>query len=113
MNDKRQHQRFPFSESVGYQKSEEMPLVGSLSEDISRMGLKLNVNEFIPVNTTLELQVHLPGQVQMAFMTAKVVWIREHAQRLEAWQVGLQLIDDGTLSSELENYIKFLRLENT
>ena len=112
MNDKRQYQRFPFSESVGYQKREELPLVGSLSEDISRMGLKLNVNEFIPVNTTLELQIHLPGQVQVVFVTAKVVWIREHTQRLESWQVGLQLIGDGSSSSDLENYIKFLKLEH-
>ena len=112
MDDKRRYQRFPFCESVGYHRREELPLEGSLSEDISRMGLKLNVNEFIPLNTTLELQIHIPGQVQVVFIQAKVVWVREHSQRVDAWQVGLQLIEKDSSLSDLENYIKFLRLEN-
>lgn len=112
MDNRRQYQRFPFYESVGFQRRDDAPAEGSLSEDISLKGVKLNVNEFIPLNTILELQIHIPGQARMVFVNAKVVWVRESPKRVDGWQVGLEINDNGSFLVDLENYIKYLRFES-
>jgi hypothetical protein len=109
MDNRRKFQRFPFSESVGYQRSQEMSLEGSLSEDISQYGLKLNVHEFIPLNSLLEVQIHLPGQSQVVNSLAKVVWVRESPKCIDAWQVGIELIENKSSLSELEHFTRLLR----
>ncbi len=112
MDNRRRYQRYPFYEPVSFQQKHlETPLEGSLSEDISLQGLKLNVNEFIPLNTVLELQIQIPGQVRMVFVNAKVVWVKESPKRIDGWQVGLELVDDKSSLSEIENYVRFLRFE--
>ncbi|MBF0489391.1 MAG: PilZ domain-containing protein [Candidatus Omnitrophica bacterium] len=112
MENKRKHPRSSFSEPVGYQRREDLPLEGSVAGDISQTGLKLSVNEFIPLNTILELQIQLPGQVQLVPAHAKVVWVREASHREDAWEIGLQLVSSENFSLAIREYVNRNRFES-
>jgi len=105
MENKRQFPRFSFNEPVGYQRGGSSSLEGSVAEDISQTGLKLSVSEFIPLNTVLDLQIQLPGQMRLVSARAKVVWIKETAHRDDAWEVGLQLVGSESFSSAIKDYV--------
>ena len=111
MYNRRQHPRFSFNEPVGYCRGGDDPLAGSLADDISQTGLKLSVNEFIPLNTILELQIQLPGQEQLVSARTKVVWVKEMPHRDDAWEIGLQLISSDAFSSAISNYVNLRRPE--
>ena len=112
MDNRRQYPRFPFYEPVGYQKYRDLPLEGSIAGDISQTGLKLNVSEFIPLHSTLELQIQMPGQTQVIPTRAKVVWVREIPHQDNSWQVGLELVPDESASFAIRDYIGLRRLES-
>ncbi|MBI3602183.1 MAG: PilZ domain-containing protein [Candidatus Omnitrophica bacterium] len=111
MENRRQFVRIPFYEPVGYQRQEASTLEGSLARDISQGGVKLRVNEFIALNTILELQIQLPGQIQLMKAHAKVVWARELPYRDDGWQVGLELIASESFSLAIRDYIGLRRFE--
>jgi hypothetical protein len=111
MEEKRRYPRFSFNEPVGYQK-EGQSLEGSLADDISQTGIKLSVSQFIPLNTELELQVQLPGQLGVIPAHGKVVWIREVPHRDDAWEVGLRIDQDEEFKLAIQEYITLYRLES-
>ncbi len=111
MENRRQFVRIPFYEPVGYQKQEESCPEGSIARDISQGGLRLSVNNFIALNTILELQIQLPGQSQMITVHAKVIWIREIPYRDDSWQVGLQLMASELFLSAIRDYIGLRRFD--
>lgn len=107
MENKRQFPRFSFNEPVGYQRGGRSSFEGSVAEDISQTGLKLSVNEFIPLNTVLDLQIQLPGQMNLVPARAKVVWVKEVPHRDDAWEVGLQLIGSESFSEAIKDYVNY------
>ncbi len=109
MQDRRQCERFPIYEPAGYQRKQELPIEGSIAEDISLTGLKLKVNEFIPQNSVIELQIHLPGLVQIIPARATVVWVKEIPYRDDSWELGLQLASNEPLSTAIRDYINLRR----
>ena len=111
MENKRQHPRFSFNEPVGYQRQKDFPVEGSLAEDISHQGLRLRVNQFIPLNTVLELQVQLPGRVQLVSVRAKVVWVRMSYNCVDSWEIGLQMISNDPSMIAIRNYVNLRSAE--
>ena len=105
MENRRQYVRFPFSEPIGYQRYREGPLEGSVAKDLSISGLKLCVNEFIPLNTVLEVQINLPNQTAVIPARAKVVWVREISYRDDGWEIGLQLMLSESSLSTLREFV--------
>ena len=57
--DKRQYPRFSFHGPVGYQRREDAPESGSVAVDLSQGGVRLRLSEFVPLNTLLDLKLHL------------------------------------------------------
>ena len=82
---------------------------GSVAEDISQAGLKLTIHEFIPLNTVLELQIQLPGQMKLVPARAKVVWVNEMPHRDDAWEIGLELVSSEAFSSAIKDYVSHHR----
>ncbi len=111
MENRRLAPRFSFNEPVGYQRGGGIP-EGSIAEDISQTGLKLSVSEFIPLNTTLELQIQLPGQEQLVCAHTKVVWVKEIPHRDDAWEIGLHLISGESFSEAIRQYVNLRNLES-
>ena len=111
MQNRRQFVRVPFYQPVGYQKHEESPLEGSVAGDISQGGLKLNVNQFLALNTIIELQIRFPGQNRVISAHAKVVWTREVPYQEDRWEIGVQLISNEPSVSAIQDYIGLRRFE--
>lgn len=115
MENRRQFIRAPFYEPVGYQRSEESAVEGAAAKNISQMGLKLSINEYIAENTVIGLQIRLPGQTRIIPASAQVVWIRQAPYRDDAWDVGVQFMDRPDASvgasestSAIQDYIGLL-----
>ena len=108
MND-RQYSRFSFKESVGYQIGE-APLTGSLSGDISEGGLRLNVHEFIPLNTIVRLQIHVSDPERVLAAQGRVVWVREVPQS-DRYDVGIEFVVDQDTGPVLRSYVSSRRFQ--
>ena len=86
--EKRQFSRFPFRQPVFINRGEWEAEEGSLSGDVSEGGIRLNVNELIPVGTILILEVLLQNE-STATLNGQVVWV-SYLPHSERYQVGIQ-----------------------
>ncbi len=89
--EKRQHPRFSFREPVAYNKKEGSPESGSLANDISGGGVRIRVQEFIPLNTVLDLKVHFTAPARTMAVKGFVVWVRE-VPHSEVYDVGIRFL---------------------
>ncbi len=85
MAERRKHLRFNAPLTIEYKTLTLNPLFGkTLAKDLSREGMRLGVQQNIPVGTALEISLTVPGDNLPVFATGKVAW----ADGLEA---GLKL----------------------
>lgn len=108
--EKRQYLRIPYREPVQLSVGDFQEAVGSLSCDISEKGLRLQVNDFIPINSRIALEVSVNDQQPAKVITlmARVVWTRR-LRFSEQYQVGLEfkgLDSEARLREEIGQFIK-------
>ena len=98
--EKRQFVRFPYRQPVMISKGEWVAGEGSLSGDVSEGGIRLTVNEIIPVGTTLDLEVFLPDESKITAVKGRVARVNliPYSDR---FQIGIQF-DPESNSSKLE-----------
>ena len=90
--DKRQYSRFSFRKSVEYQTREEGMPSGSLSDDISKSGVRIRVQEFIPLRTVLTLKIHMTEPARTVPVKGEVVWVRE-VPYSEVYDIGIRFTE--------------------
>ena len=91
-NNKRQYARKEFREAIGYQSGFDAPTHGSLAGDISEGGVRIRVQEFIPLRTVLALKVHLNNPSRTVPVKGQVVWVREVPQS-EVYDIGIRFLE--------------------
>ena len=75
MAERRKHLRFNTPLGIEYKTLTLNPLFGkTLAKDLSREGIRLGVEQAIPVGTTLEVSLAVPGDNLPVFATGKVAW---------------------------------------
>jgi len=81
---------------VRFESKDQSKFGGSLSADIGEGGIKLNVGEFLPLYTELNMQIYLDPQKVIECM-GKVVWVKKvgHSERYEA---GLEFTSSDQIS---------------
>ena len=87
--DKRQYPRIPFKEAVKFQIGEYSCLDGSLAKDLSRGGVCLTVNQFVPVNRPVILYLQQYQQSRLIVVKGKVVWVKMLPDS-DQCQIGVQ-----------------------
>ena len=87
--DKRQFPRFPFKQAVKFQTGEYFSPGGSLSRDLSRGGVCLAVNEFVPVKSVVTLHLQLNQESKMIRIKGAVMWVRVLPES-ERYEIGIQ-----------------------
>lgn len=106
-HDKRAYLRTKLSEPVQYQLSETGLENGSVCADISEGGLRIKLNNFIPVGKNIRLQIHLP-QGHSVECIGKVVWIKQERYS-ERFQAGISFENPeykyGEGRHQVRNYI--------
>jgi c-di-GMP-binding flagellar brake protein YcgR len=90
--DKRRFPRLPFKEAVKFQIGEYTCPDGSLSKDISRGGISLTVNEFIPVKGQVVVYLQRNGESRLVELKGVVAWIKIIPES-ERYQIGVEFCD--------------------
>lgn len=65
---------------------------GCLARDISDGGIKINLNDFVPLNSEVNIEVQLVAQ-RIVDCVARIVWI-EKMPFMDRYQAGLEFYDD-------------------
>lgn len=87
--EKRQHPRYPFKQAVKFQIGEYSCPDGSLSRDLSRGGICLTVNQFVPVKGSVILYLQEHRQAKIIVVKGTVSWVKMLPDS-DRYQVGIQ-----------------------
>ena len=90
--DMRKFRRMAHCESVGYQFIDPSQFGGCVAQDLSEGGIRIRINDFVPLNTELALKIRLAGE-EIVECTGRVVWV-EKSRFGESYQAGLDFSDD-------------------
>ncbi len=112
--EKRRNQRVRFQEAVDFQIKDTPHVAGSLACDLSEGGIKINLNDFVPLNTEIDLTLFFNKEPNIITLSGKVVWIRQ-IPFSERYQLGLEFIgnDPDSISEsakEVHRYIQSRRI---
>ena len=76
-----------------------------LSKDISKSGIRIQTNIFLPVNTQLKIEVTLKDPHRMITAFAKVIWIKRFSSN-DFCEAGLKFFNTtNEMIQQLEDYI--------
>jgi c-di-GMP-binding flagellar brake protein YcgR len=90
--DKRRFPRLSFKEAVKFQIGEYTLPDGSLSKDLSRGGISLTVNEFIPVKAPVIVYLQKNEESRVVELRGTVAWVKIIPES-ERFQIGIQFCD--------------------
>ncbi len=88
MSEKRFFERFPHSEPIHLQFKDPRVSTGCLARDLSEGGVRVRLNDFIPLNTELVAEVRLRDE-NIVESSARVVWV-EKSRFGDYYQAGLE-----------------------
>jgi Tfp pilus assembly protein PilZ len=105
--EKRQAPRISFREPVAY----ELPRVpthgGCLACDISESGLRINLNDFVPLDEEVNFQIQLETDEPFIDVTGRVVWVHQ-VPFSERYQVGVEFMEDGSYPQSKERIHEYI-----
>jgi len=105
--DKRVVPRYLFSEPVAYGHPE-ISVNGSIAGNISLNGISLKVQGFVPMGTTLELQLRLGNSPEVIWVKAQVVRVRQ-VLSFDCFEIGLRFVKDEITMRAIGRYIMSCR----
>ncbi|MBU0467647.1 MAG: PilZ domain-containing protein [Candidatus Omnitrophica bacterium] len=92
VQEKRSFQRVECRNLVRFKLKDSAESEGCLAHDISDGGIKINLNEFVPLNSEVNLEVQLATQ-RIVDCVARIVWI-EKMPFMDRYQAGLEFDND-------------------
>jgi len=103
----RKQKRVKFSEAVNLQFTDPQRDSGTLSCDLSEGGLCINLNDFVPPNTELNVQVNLGPQKVIEHL-GRIAWVNKlpHSDR---YQAGVEFVEDDDLlefRKEIQGFVE-------
>ena len=110
--EKRQRSRISFRESVQYIMEETQEYGGSVAHDLSDGGLRLQLNDFVPINTRIVIDIPISDAngTKVITLNGRVAWVRR-VRYSDQYQVGLEFnpFETETISKEVSKYINSSR----
>ena len=97
--EKRRYRRVRFSEPVGFHLKTPNNFGGCLARDLSEGGIQLTLNEFVPLNSEITLQLKLSRFPKVVDVTGRVAWL-QRVPYSDRYAVGLEFAKNETLSSQ-------------
>lgn len=89
---RRHYRRVECRNSVRFKLKGSAEPSGCLAQDISDGGIKINLNDFVPLNSEINVEVQLAAQ-RIVDCVAKIVWI-EKMPFMDRYQAGLEFDDE-------------------
>ncbi len=114
MNDEsRKHQRIHLQSRVFIELTSADVIAGLPAEiascrilDVSRDGLRVNVDREVPVGAILQIGAELPGADDAFHLAAEVMWCRESGDPEGGWSAGFKLLN--AHDSDIEDWRRLL-----
>lgn len=110
--EKRRFARVTFKQPVQFQLKDPVQLGGSLSFDLSEGGVRIRLNDFIPLAAELPLQIQLTIE-QAVDCVGRVVWVRK-VPFSDSYHVGLEFIATeslGRVKEKIRQWIHTYQLQ--
>ena len=107
--EKRKFSRVPFREAVQYTLGEPHIFGGCLAQDIGVGGLRVQLNDFVPIDTKIVLELVM-GEVivpKVVTLNARVVWA-QHIRYSDQYHIGLEFVPDDTSSGSKEKILEYV-----
>ena len=92
--EKRRHQREKMIADVYYKDEKRQSFGGCVAKNVSESGVCINIGEFFPVGTILDLQFKLPLSPTAIYVKGKVVRVNKSPFNEERWEIGLEILMD-------------------
>ncbi len=90
--DKRRFHRAPFKRPIKLNMVRGDMLAIHVAQDISQGGIRVNVRQFLPLGTHVDVQVQIEDMGRMSELEARVVWVKELPYS-EMYQVGIEFME--------------------
>ncbi len=90
--EQRRHSRIDFREAVQFRFKDSADEHGCLSHDLGEGGVRLAINDFVPLGTEMILRISLTTE-KIVDDVARVVWIRK-LSTADRYELGLEFLDD-------------------
>lgn len=97
--EKRRFLRIAYSDAVRYQFKDSGRFGGCIARDISEEGIRLDMEDFVPVNTEMLLQMKLQTIPKVVDLKGRVVWLQQIPYS-DRYHVGLQFSETNPLYTE-------------
>ena len=110
--EKRRFSRIIFKQPVQFQLKDPIQLGGSLSFDLSEGGVRIRLNDFIPLAAELTIQIQLTIE-QTVDCVGRVVWVRK-VPFSDSYHAGLEFIATeslGRVKEKIRQWIHTYQLE--
>jgi len=103
---KRKEQRYRLSEPVQYEMRQHNRLGGCVAHDVSDHGMKLEIDEFLPVNSPLTIQFKLFNMSKMFDLVGRVAWTKRIPYS-DRYYAGLEFSNPSQeLKSGIQEFMK-------
>lgn len=63
-----------------------------LTKDLSTRGIKIPINTFIPVDTSVKIQISLENPTNLIYTNGKIRWVNRLYNQ-ELYEAGIELLD--------------------
>jgi Tfp pilus assembly protein PilZ len=97
-DERRQFNRIRRAQPVQFQLKDPSQYGGCLSCDLSQGGIRVQLNDFIPLNTEMTLQIRLSDE-SVVDCPCRVAWV-EKSRFSDRYQAGLEFEGESTLDSQ-------------
>ncbi len=104
--EKRRFKRAKFGNPVSFRLKEGGSFSGCLAHDISEGGMRVQVNDFLPVNTEMILQSRIPQTSKVIDVAGRITWL-QRVPFSDRYQVGLQFTQtNSAVQEEIRSYVR-------
>ena len=88
--ERRTSRRFNLHEPVQFQFIEAGPFIGGMSRDISETGIRIRLNDFVPLGTELVLRIQIAAQRTIECV-GRIIWVQK-LPHMENYQAGVHFV---------------------
>ena len=102
--EKRRHSREKMMAEIYYKTEKNQWIGGCLAKDVSESGVCIQIKEYFPIGTVLDLQFNLPLSLTSFYVKGKIVRVAKIPD-IDIWEVGLEMLTDINYAELVRKYI--------
>jgi len=91
MNERRNFLRIPLNVPIKFRRAGFIQGEKNLSKDLSVSGVRFLSQEFVPVNTTIKVELNTTDNSEPIQFMARIMWIRSYDD--EVYEIGAEICE--------------------